>query len=270
MNFKITVIITTYNSANTLIESINSILNQTFSSWFLIIVDDGSTDNTKEILLNYKKKLKKKLLIISNNTNLGINKSLNKAIKNIKTPFFTRQDADDISSKDRLAYLYTFLQNNKNYDFVSSKTASLHDRKIIFPKKFIINPKIQDFLYTFPFCNAPTLFRSKVLEKVKKFNESDHYKKRYEDYEFFFRCYLNNYVGKNLNKVTYYVNQNNNYHFKISLRDRLFETRLKFEIYKKTDVKWYLLYIAIIPIIKYFISLFLKINHLKIFRIKGN
>ena len=60
-------------------------MNQTFSSWFLIIVDDGSTDNTKEILLNYKKK--KKLLIISNNTNLGINKSLNKAIKNIKTHF---------------------------------------------------------------------------------------------------------------------------------------------------------------------------------------
>ena len=122
MNFKITVIITTYNSANTLIESINSILNQTFSSWFLIIVDDGSTDNTKEILLNYKRKLKK-LLIISNNTNLGINKSLNKAIKNIKTPFFTRQDADDISSKDRLAYLYTFYKIIKIMIFVSSKIA---------------------------------------------------------------------------------------------------------------------------------------------------
>ena len=54
-----------------------------------------------------------------------------------------------------------------------------------FSQKFIINPKIQDFFIRF-FCNAPTLFRSKVLEKVKKFNESDHYKKRYEDYEFFF------------------------------------------------------------------------------------
>lgn len=266
MNYKITVIITTYNACSSLQKSIDSILNQTFRNWFLILIDDGSTDNTNKIILKYKKKLGKRILILKNETNLGISSSLNKAIRHVKTPFFTRQDADDVSSLDRLERLHSFLEKNTNYDFVSSKMVSLNNKQITFPKKLIIKPTIHDFIYSLPFCNAPTLFRSNILKRVDSFDNSLNFKKRFEDYEFFFRCYLNNFKGINLDIVTYLVNQNKDYHLKISFSDRLFESMFKYKILKKIKAKWYLFYVIVIPIIKYVISLLLRFNKLIFFK----
>ena len=99
---KISVIILAYNAEKYLKNSINSIIKQTYKNWKLIVVNDGSTDETLEIIKSYKNLLKKNLTIINNTQNIGINGSMNLALKEVNTPYFTRQDADDISFPNRL------------------------------------------------------------------------------------------------------------------------------------------------------------------------
>lgn len=236
--YDITVIITAYNAEKYLKESINSIIAQHFKKWKIIAVDDGSKDKTYEILKNFSNTLKDQISIIKNDNNLGINISLNKALKQVSTPFFTRQDADDISLSNRLEILINSLKNNPDYYFVSSKMQSISDKNLTYPLKLIPYPKKCEFIASLPFCNAPTLFKSEILNKIK-FNTSNLYKKRFEDYEFFFQCYVNNYFGYNITKITYLVRQDLDYYRKIKTKQRVIEFFLKYRIYKefKNNIK---------------------------------
>ena len=103
--YEVSIIITAYNADKYISSSINSIINQTFKKWILIAVDDGSSDRTFEILNSFKSSLKNQLILIKNEKNLGINISLNKALEKVETPFFTRQDADDLSLPNRIEIL---------------------------------------------------------------------------------------------------------------------------------------------------------------------
>ena len=55
MKNKISVLMPTYNDGDSIIETLDSLINQTYKNWQLIIIDDGSTDDTKEVINNYKK-----------------------------------------------------------------------------------------------------------------------------------------------------------------------------------------------------------------------
>ena len=101
MNKKVSVIMSVFNGENTLEESIESILNQTYSNLEFLIVDDQSDDKTYQILENYKNK-DSRIKVFKNNENIGLTKSLNILLKQSKGFYIARQDADDISTVDRL------------------------------------------------------------------------------------------------------------------------------------------------------------------------
>ena len=246
---KISVIILAYNAEKYLKKSINSIIKQTYKKWKLIVVNDGSTDETLTIIQSYKNLLKKNLIIINNKENLGINGSMNLALKKVNTPFFTRQDSDDISSPNRLEILLNHLIKKKEYFFVSSRMKSINEN-IIYPKKIIEYPSKFDLYKKFSFCNAPILYRTEILKKVSGYNMSTSYKKRYEDYEFIFNCYKNNLKGFNIEDITYYVRQDSNYFKKITFIDRIIEAKLKYEIYKDFKISKIYLFYVMTPIIK--------------------
>lgn len=112
MNAKVSVILPCYNAEKYLEQSILSILNQTYQYFELIIINDGSTDNSTEILEKYAKSDNR--IIIINQSNEGIVSALNKGIRISTGKYCARMDADDIAIIDRIEKQVNFLENNPN------------------------------------------------------------------------------------------------------------------------------------------------------------
>ena len=107
----ISVVMSTYNRAPLLSRAIDSILNQTFTDFEFIIIDDGSSDKTPEILAEYAKK-DKRIRVITNNPNKGLIYSLNKGLQEAKGKYIARMDDDDISLPNRFMKQYDFMEKN--------------------------------------------------------------------------------------------------------------------------------------------------------------
>ena len=112
MNEKVSVIMSVYNSEQTLVNSIESIINQTYSNLEILICDDCSTDDSLKILETYESQ-DKRIQIIKNKENIGLTKSLNKLINKATGKYIARQDADDVSLEYRIETLISVLKNLK-------------------------------------------------------------------------------------------------------------------------------------------------------------
>lgn len=102
-----------YNSEGTILESIQSVLSQTYKNWELIIVDDRSTDNTWQVIQTYADKYDN-IRIYQNKENLGAGASRNFAIKKARGRFIAFLDSDDLWTEDKLAEQIPFMLKN-NY-----------------------------------------------------------------------------------------------------------------------------------------------------------
>lgn len=114
---KISVVMPVYNVEKYINSAIKSVLNQSFTDFELIIIDDGSTDNTVKLIKEYKDK---RIKIWQNKKNLGLVPSLNKGIKKAKGEFIVRCDGDDINEKRRFQIQVEFLDKNPDYCLAGS------------------------------------------------------------------------------------------------------------------------------------------------------
>jgi len=114
---KVTVLMPVYNGVKYLAESIESILNQTFTDFEFIIIDDCSTDDSYKIIESYKDK---RIRLFRNETNSRVAETLNKGMKLAQGEYIARMDADDVSLPERLAKQVGFLDKNKDIDIVGS------------------------------------------------------------------------------------------------------------------------------------------------------
>ncbi|MBR5506594.1 MAG: glycosyltransferase [Clostridia bacterium] len=113
MKPEISVIMSVYNGETYLKEAIDSIINQTFQNWELIIINDCSTDSTGEILAGFAL-MDERIKIHTNETNLKLPSSLNKAISLCSGKYIARMDADDICLPERLEKQYKFMEENND------------------------------------------------------------------------------------------------------------------------------------------------------------
>jgi len=110
-----TVLIPTYNCGKYLADTINSVLHQPYTDYEMLIIDDGSTDNTEHVIKSIKDQ---RIVYLKNNKNLGIVKTLNKGIKLAKGKYIARMDADDLMLGNRLQLQVDFLEQNPDYGMV--------------------------------------------------------------------------------------------------------------------------------------------------------
>ena len=114
---EVTVLMPVYNGAEFIRESIESILNQTFTSFELLIIDDGSVDNSVDIIRSYKDP---RIHFILNKENVGLANTLNKGIELARGNFIARIDQDDICLPNRLAKQLDFVKINPEIILVGS------------------------------------------------------------------------------------------------------------------------------------------------------
>jgi len=115
---KVSVITITYNRAKYLPEAIESVLAQTFTDWELLIIDDCSTDNTREVAEKYTAK-DSRIKYFRNDVNLKISKSRNKGLELAQGKYIAMLDSDDIwCDIEKLDRQYNFLENKPEYALI--------------------------------------------------------------------------------------------------------------------------------------------------------
>ena len=128
---KVSVIIPTYNRGKLIANSIKSILNQTYKNLEIIIVDDGSTDNTKEEVSKLKNE---KIRYIKLEKNTGASNARNVGIKNSNSRYISFQDSDDIMYPNKLEIqIKNMINKNSHLDFCKIKVINNNTHSYIIP-----------------------------------------------------------------------------------------------------------------------------------------
>ena len=117
MAAKVSVLMSVYNGERYLREAVESILNQTFTDFEFIIIEDGSTDATPRILRSYSDS---RIVLVDNQENLGLTRSLNEGLVLAQGEYVARMDADDISLPHRLEKQVAFLERHPKVGIVGS------------------------------------------------------------------------------------------------------------------------------------------------------
>ena len=201
---KVSVIMSCYNSQETVTRAIESILNQTLENLELLICDDSSIDNTYETISKYKD-LDKRVKIYKNTKNLGLTKTLNFLIEKADGALIARQDDDDISLSERLRTQVDIL-NEENLDFVTTRAKVLDSKKLIPGISFNLpNSLVMNFKN--PFIHGTLLIDKKVLNTIGNYDERFYYA---QDYKLFSDLLSNGYKYSTLKTPLYELNIKDN------------------------------------------------------------
>jgi glycosyltransferase involved in cell wall biosynthesis len=113
----VSVILPAYNSERFLHKAIESILNQAYRNFELLLINDGSTDSTRQIMQSFSDE---RIRIIDNHGNKGLVYSFNTGIEQAKGKYIARMDADDISYPERFAVQVDWLERNPSTSIVAA------------------------------------------------------------------------------------------------------------------------------------------------------
>ncbi len=230
MEYRISIIMGIYNCEKTLEEAIESLLQQTYKNWMLIMCDDCSADNTYRLAEEYTKKYKN-MILLKNEKNMGLNYTLNKCLQYVETEYVARMDGDDISVPERLQKEIEFLDKHKEYDIVSSSMLYFDAQGEWGRGKVIQKPEKKDFVYGTPFCHAPCMVRTAAYKKVQGYSV-DKRLLRVEDYHLWYKMYLAGFHGYNLSEPLYKMRDDRNATSRRKYKYRVNEAYVKWLIVK--------------------------------------
>ena len=168
-NKKIDILMATYNGEKYLVEQLDSIINQTYHNWNLLIRDDNSTDKTLEIIQNYHKKDKRIKILKDNKGNLGIVRNFEELLKSSESEFIMFSDQDDIWVENKLDVYLKMIEKIKNKGFMIHSDAILFDKnksnilKDTFISKKAINKGLENVFFNY-FVQGATILISKEIK----------------------------------------------------------------------------------------------------------
>lgn len=181
---KVSVVLPTYNGSKYLAESIESIINQSFTDWELIIINDCSTDNTLEIANSYAEK-DNRIKVFTNPENLKLPNSLNEGFKRATGEYWTWTSDDNRYKPEAFERMVLFLDENVDaglvcfdMDFIDSEGVFSSSLKLPDPSTLVNQNTI----------GACFMYRSSIAKKIGEYDTEMFLA---EDYEYWLRFYFN-------------------------------------------------------------------------------
>jgi len=229
---KVSVIIPTYNSAIYLPEAIESVLAQTYKDFEIIVIDDGSTDNTKDAVTPYLDRI-----IFLDGPNGGPCKARNRGIQKSSSEYVAFLDADDMWYPDKLECQMAVFSENQHYDMVHSdasysrKNTSEEGRTWFSFKKHVKVGWIYSELLNECFIIlSSVIVKRECLEKAGLFDENV---ERWHGYDLYLRIAVESQIGL-VNKPLFFrrIHESNRFY-----SDPLSEVKSLIKVLKKWDTK---------------------------------
>ena len=124
----ISVVLPIYNGATTLSKAIRSVLGQTFRHYELVLLDDGSTDDSLDIAKTFSDP---RIRVIHDGANYGLAYRLNQGIDLAQGRYIARMDQDDICFPERLAKQFEFLESHPGIDLLGCRAIAFSDNQIL-------------------------------------------------------------------------------------------------------------------------------------------
>lgn len=201
---KVSIIMAVYNCEGTIEKAIQSVLEQTYTDWIMIICDDGSSDNTYDIIKRYEREYPGKFLIIRNEKNSKLPYSLNHCLQYVQTELVARMDGDDWCLPTRLEKQVRFLETHPDIDLVGTGvTVSDGEKKVA----SIIKPEYptkEIMLKTNAFSHATILTYKGVYDALGGYS-LDPTVLRVEDVDLWCRFLAAGFKGYNLQEELYVI-----------------------------------------------------------------
>ena len=195
----VSVIMATYNSADIVERAITSIMQQTFTAWELIIIDDGSTDVTVSLLESYASR-DTRITILRNSENCGLAHALNRGMAIACGEYLARMDADDYSHPQRLQLQVEYLNKHQQVDVLGTGVRLLNPRSN--ERQQLIMPRyhqqcLQYLPKSTPFVHPTVMMRRSFWQSVGGYREN---LRKAQDYELWVRG-SKNHIYENLPEV---------------------------------------------------------------------
>jgi len=235
---KITVFMAAYNQAPYIQQSITSILNQSFSDFELIIINDGSTDHTPAVVEKIKDH---RITLIHNDGNRGLVYTRNRLLEFAKGDYIAILDADDIAYPDRLALQYNYLLANQEVALCGGHANIINEQGQKTGERLIVptNNTVDLFmLFGNPFVNSTTMFKTSVFHALRGYQNYT----ISEDFDLFVRI-SEKYKVANLDEtlVDYRIHSNNTSTLNLSTRlenERTIIKNMHISIGLAVEEKW--------------------------------
>jgi glycosyltransferase involved in cell wall biosynthesis len=177
---KVTVLMPVYNAERFLREAIDSILIQSFEDFEFVIIDDGSTDRSKEIIRSY---VDPRIRFFENDSNIGISETLNKGIQLAGCDLIARMDADDVSYPHRLRKQVEYMKAHPDCALLSTWA-----RVVSEDKRFVRLERYRSEFYFYNLTFECYMYHPTVMFRKQPVLAVGMYSMRYsEDYDLFWK-----------------------------------------------------------------------------------
>ena len=179
MDSLVTISIPIYNAERFLRDAILSVINQTYKDWTLLLINDGSTDNSLSIMQEFEGQ-DSRIVIINDGLNKGLITRLNESIAMCNTKYYARMDADDIMCVSRIKEQVNFLEEHPDVDVCGTSIMTIDGKNNIIGSGFY-NGKAKGFVH-------PTVMGKSVWFKSNPYVD---WALRAEDFELWTRTSIN-------------------------------------------------------------------------------
>lgn len=227
---EISVLMSVYNPADReiFLEAVKSVISQSFTDWEMILYDDGSDEDKKE-LIKEAAALDPRIIYVDGKENRGLGYAINASLGRSAGKYIARMDCDDISKPERFTRQHEFLEKNSGYAWVGTNAELIDSCGRWAVWRMVKEPGKTDFLKFSPFIHPSVMFRRQILEECGGYTQDN---KRAEDYELFMRLYAEGYKGYNLQEVLFCYRENTESYRRRKFSFQLNEVKVRIKGFK--------------------------------------